>query len=249
MRTLQEAGAESPEAARRAAGRIVCVDTLERAVAAADLVVEAVVEKPEVTRVPSLGSTPTPAGAIPAPNTSPRRLSADPAGPAGVAAIAHWYTPPYIIDLSIWQARPGTDPGVIAELRALYEALRQGAGGVRAAAPGYVANRLQAALNLECLRMIDQGWATAETIDLSIRHGLASPGGCWDANAQDDNASGRDGAQRHRRTQLYQSPGKHRRGRRFLDRLIDAGRSGCGPGRGSSTMAMPPPRRCFTTAT
>ncbi|WP_028464305.1 AAA family ATPase, partial [Nisaea denitrificans] len=39
--------------------------------------------------------------------------------------------------------------------------------------PGYVANRLQAAMTLEITRMLDKGWASPEAIDDSIKYGLA----------------------------------------------------------------------------
>mgnify|MGYP003117544923 CR=1 FL=1 len=40
-------------------------------------------------------------------------------------------------------------------------------------APGYVANRLQASMTLEITRMLDEGWASPEAIDDSIKYGLA----------------------------------------------------------------------------
>lgn len=174
LATLQEAGAESTASAKAATDRIAYVDTLAEAVAAADLVVEAVVEDPGIKRaVFAQIDAHAPEKAIIASNTS--YLDVFPLIPAARqsrAAVAHWYTPPYIVDLVDLAPGPETDGDVIARLRALYEGFGKVPVVFETLIPGYVANRLQAALNLECLRMIGEGWATAETIDLSIQHGL-----------------------------------------------------------------------------
>ena len=172
--TLQEAQTITAEEARAAIGRIRYVATLADAVAPANLVVEAVVEKPEVKRtVFAEIDAHAPRDAILASNTS--YLDIFPLVPTARlarTAIAHWYTPPYIIDLVDLAPGPETDPEVIEELRSLYQRFGKAPLVFDRLIPGYIANRLQAALNLECLRLIDEGGVTAQDIDLSIRHGL-----------------------------------------------------------------------------
>ncbi|MDV4145283.1 3-hydroxyacyl-CoA dehydrogenase family protein [Shimia sp. FJ5] len=174
LATLQEAGTESAVSAKAAVERIAYADTLAAAVEAADLVVEAVIEDPEIKRaVFAQVDAHAPAAAILASNTS--YLDVFPLIPnarQSRATVAHWYTPPYIVDLVDLAPGPDTDRQVITELRTLYAGFGKVPVVFDTLVPGYVANRLQAALNLECLRMIEEGWATPETIDLSIQHGL-----------------------------------------------------------------------------
>lgn len=172
--TLRDAGAITAAEAQTALARIVYCDTLRDAVQSADLVVEAVVEKADVKRI-VYGEIDrhAPEHAIIASNTS--YLDPFPLIPAARqprAAIAHWYTPPYIIDLVDLAPGPETMPEVIETLRSLYQEFGKAPLIFDHLVPGYIANRLQQALNLECLRMIDEGWVSAEDIDQSIRHGL-----------------------------------------------------------------------------
>lgn len=172
--TLAEAGTITGEEARNAQDRIATVDNLADAVDAADLVVEAVVEKPEVKRAVFQDiDRHAPARAVIASNTS--YLDIFPLIPDArqpYAAVAHWYTPPYIIDLVDLAPGPRTSAEVIPGLHAFYERLGKAPLIFDRLVPGYIANRLQAALNLECLRMIGEGWASASDIDFAIQHGL-----------------------------------------------------------------------------
>ncbi len=172
--TLCEAGTISTYEAEAARNRVLRADAIEQAVANADLIVEAVVEKAEVKRA-VFGEIDrfAPASAIIASNTS--YLDIFPLIPSSRqenAAIAHWYSPPYIVDLVDIAPGPSTAPRIIEALRALYAGFGKAPLVFDRLVPGYIANRLQAALNLECLRMIDEGWASAADIDFSIRHGL-----------------------------------------------------------------------------
>jgi len=172
--TLREAGSVTDEGARAALGRVSLTEVLAKAVHDADLVVEAVVEKAEVKRIVfDEIDRHAPAGAILASNTS--YLDIFPLIPdarQARAVIAHWYTPPYIVDLVDIAPGPQTEPEVVAALSALYLRFGKAPLVFPRLVPGYIANRLQAALNLECLRMIDEFGVSAADIDFSIRHGL-----------------------------------------------------------------------------
>ncbi|WP_420403512.1 3-hydroxyacyl-CoA dehydrogenase family protein [Nisaea sp.] len=155
--------------------RIRPVATLKEAVADADFVVEAVVENREVkTTVYEELETAAPESAIIASNTS--YLDAFPLAPAGLQRrfiITHWYTPPYIIDLVDIAGGPETDRGILESVRDHYAAIGKKPVLFERFVPGYVANRLQAAMTLEITRLLDEGYADAEAIDTSIKYGLA----------------------------------------------------------------------------
>ncbi len=175
LKTLREGGAVTGADARATRARISPTPGLAAALSGADLVVEAVVEKPEVKRAVFADiDRHAPRDAILASNTS--YLDIFPLVPEARrprTAIAHWYTPPYIVDLVDLVPGPETRAGTVAMLHRLYRGFGKAPLVFERMIPGYIANRLQAALNLECLRMIDAGWVGAEAIDHSIRHGLA----------------------------------------------------------------------------
>lgn len=173
--TLQEAGAIDAAQAQAATDKITFCGALEAALAAADLVVEAVVEKEDVKRaVFAEADRHAPAHAIFTSNSS--YLDVFPLLPERRqerAVIAHWYAPPYIIDLVDLVPGPRCAPAVLEEVEALYAGMGKTTLVFPEMVPGYIANRLQSALNLECLRMIDENMASAQQIDLAIRAGLA----------------------------------------------------------------------------
>ena len=174
LATLCEAGAIPAAAFGEARDRIRRTETLDEAAGGADLVVEAVVERAR-GQARGLRRARPPPTAIIASNTS--YLDVFPLLPERRqprAAIAHWYTPPYLIDLVDIAPGPSTTPETVEALRALYAGFGKAPLVFDRLVPGYVANRLQAALNLECLRMIDAGWVTAEAIDSAILNGLVT---------------------------------------------------------------------------
>lgn len=230
--TLVEAGMISEDDAQDAQDHIVIVDTLEDAVERADLVVEAVVEKPEIKRaVFDEINRHAPPKAIIASNTSYLDIFAlMPDARQPFAAIAHWYTPPYIIDLVDLAPGPMTGPDIIPRLRALYERLGKAPLVFDRLVPGYIANRLQAALNLECLRLIEDGLATAEDIDFSIRHGLIERLAVLGHMRKMD-FTGLEMVRNGIAGRTYHPP-ENNGATPALDRLIDAGRSGVTAGAG-----------------
>ncbi|MDX1541235.1 MAG: 3-hydroxyacyl-CoA dehydrogenase family protein [Geminicoccaceae bacterium] len=176
VRTLVRAGVCSERAAHEATSRIVRTPDLEDAVADADLVVEAVFEDIEVKReVFTRVDEAAPPDAIIASNTS--YLDVFPLVPAGRARrtmIVHWYTPPYIIDLVDVVPGPETEPELILDMRDFLTGLGKRPIVLQKFIAGFIANRLQSALSLEIYALLDEGIATAEDIDASIKHGLAA---------------------------------------------------------------------------
>jgi 3-hydroxybutyryl-CoA dehydrogenase len=173
--TIIEAGQVDSRMKPDILARITTHATLAETLEQAQLVVEAVVENRDVKRevfrqLDELLSE----DVIIASNTShldifplmpPRRLPR--------AAIAHWYTPPYIIDLVDLAPGPETEAEVIGTLRELYAGFGKKPVVFKTMLPGYVANRLQAALGLEIFHLLDEGLVSAQDIDDSIMHGLS----------------------------------------------------------------------------
>jgi 3-hydroxybutyryl-CoA dehydrogenase len=149
--------------------------TLEECVDGADLIVEAIIETPEAKRTlfERLDAC-APAEAIIASNTS--HLDVFPLIPQArqaKALIAHWYTPPYLVDLVDVIPGPSCDPAAFESVMGTLKAMGKQPLGLKKFVPGYVANRIQAAIGLEVQHLLDEGVATAPEIDAAIIHGLA----------------------------------------------------------------------------
>jgi 3-hydroxybutyryl-CoA dehydrogenase len=176
LATLAEAGeADGTWNRQRLANAVRCVRSLEDTVKGATLVVEAVVERPDVKRTlyGQLEMMMEPQ-AILASNTS--NLDIFPLVPAGLQArtiIAHWYTPPYLCDLVDLCPGPATDPAAVSTVRDIVAAMGKAPVVFKQMVQGYVANRLQAAMQLEVYRLLDEGLVTPRDIDDSVLHGLA----------------------------------------------------------------------------
>ncbi len=176
LATIAEAGEAPPGwSVERLSDAVRIVPDLAAAVAGAGLVVEAVAEDVEVKRLVFAAiDRAAPEDAILASNTS--MLDIFPLVPprrAGRTLIAHWYTPPYLIDLVDVVAGPGTEPAVVETVRALYAGFGKHPIVLRRFVPGFIANRIQGAIALEVNALLDAGVASAADIDQSIRHGLA----------------------------------------------------------------------------
>lgn len=174
--TLREAGAVDPSWTRERLGQAVRVcEGLDEAVSDAAIVVEAITENPDAKRqlFAELDRLCAP-DAIIASNTS--YLDVFPLIPEGRqrrAIIAHWYTPPYIVDLVDIVPGPETDPAVVETMREWVLGLGQKPIVLKRFVAGYVANRIQSAITLEVLQLLDDGVATPREIDDAIIHGLA----------------------------------------------------------------------------
>jgi 3-hydroxybutyryl-CoA dehydrogenase len=138
-------------------------DTLQ----GAELIVEAIIERPDAKRaLYSEIDALAPMDVIIASNTSyldifplmpERRLPR--------TLIAHWYTPPYLVDLCDVVGGPKTDPAVIEQVRKLVADMGKVPVVMARFIPGYIANRIQSAISLEVNKLIDEGYATAKDID------------------------------------------------------------------------------------
>ena len=176
LATLRKAGlVDASWDAVRLSQAVRRVGRLEETLAGADIIVEAISEQPDAKRaLYSAIDRIAPPQVILASNTS--YLDVFPLIPPGRkrrALIAHWYTPPYLVDLVDVVGSPETDPAVIEDMRALLATMGKVPVVMRRFIPGYIANRIQSAMSLEVNRLLDEGYASPREIDDAVIHGLA----------------------------------------------------------------------------
>jgi 3-hydroxybutyryl-CoA dehydrogenase len=141
----------------------------------AELIVEAITEQADAKRalyaeIDALA----PMGIIIASNTS--ALDIFPLVPERRQArtlIAHWYSPPYLVDLCDIVGSERTGPAVIEVVRSVVAGMGKVPVVMKKFIPGYIANRVQGAIWLEVNMLLDEGYASPRDIDNAIIHGLA----------------------------------------------------------------------------
>ncbi len=233
LATLAEAGeVDASWDRQRLSHAVRCMPSLADTVAGAKLVVEAIVERPDAKRAVygQLESLMAP-DAILASNTS--NLDIFPLVPPGLqkrTVIAHWYTPPYLCDLVDLCPGPQTDPAAIATVRDMVRAMDKVPVVFKQMVQGYVANRLQAAMQLEVYRLLDEGLVTAKDIDDSVLHGLALRIPILGIMAKAD-FTGLLLMQQGMKNRSY-TPPEPRDHSETLDKLIAEGRTGVMAGKG-----------------
>jgi L-gulonate 3-dehydrogenase len=90
----------------------------------------------------------------------------------GRCLVAHPVNPPHVVPVVELCPAPWTDAAALERARALHEAAGQVPVIVRREIPGFILNRLQAALVCEAVRLYEDGVASAEDIDKTVRDGL-----------------------------------------------------------------------------
>ncbi|MEZ5826811.1 MAG: 3-hydroxyacyl-CoA dehydrogenase family protein [Geminicoccaceae bacterium] len=230
--TLVQAGEITEAVAEEALSRVELTEDLRATIGEADLVIEAIIENVEAKQA-LFASIDEMArkDAVIASNTS--YLDPFPLIPQARqkrSVVTHWYTPPYIIDLVDIAAGPATDPSLPLALRDFYAGMGKRPVLFDRLIQGYVANRLQSALTLEIVRLLDEGLATPQLIDDSIRHGLAHRLALQGQLAKVDHA-GLDMMRRALANRVYHPP-EVKGHCRVLDELMAEGRRGISSGGG-----------------
>jgi 3-hydroxybutyryl-CoA dehydrogenase len=175
LATLAEAGEVDASWNRQRLSQAVrCIPSPAETVAGAKVVIEAIVERPDAKRaLYEQLELLIDADTILASNTS--GLDIFPLVPDSLqkrTVIAHWYTPPYLCDLVDLCPGPQTDPAAVVTMRDMVKAMGKVPVVFKQMVQGYIANRVQAAINLEVQHMLDEGLVTAKDIDDSMIHGL-----------------------------------------------------------------------------
>ncbi len=86
--------------------------------------------------------------------------------------VAHPINPPYLIPAVELVPAPWTDPATVERTRRLMEGAGQSPMVMRREIDGFIMNRLQAALLQEAFRLVGEGYASIEDVDIGIRKGL-----------------------------------------------------------------------------
>ena len=156
--------------------RLAPVADLAEALSGAAHVQESTFEDVSVKRAVFARIDPlAPAEAVLASSTSAILPSAFTEGLAGRARclVVHPINPPYLIPAAEVVPAPWTDPAVVARTRDFLRAAGQAPIVMTRELDGFVMNRMQGALLEEAFRLVAEGYASVEDVDVGIREGLA----------------------------------------------------------------------------
>jgi len=87
--------------------------------------------------------------------------------------VVHPLNPPYLVPAVEIVPAPWTDPAIVERTRALMCAIGQSPIVMKREIDGFVMNRLQGALLEEAFRLVADGYASIEDVDIGLREGLA----------------------------------------------------------------------------
>jgi L-gulonate 3-dehydrogenase len=87
--------------------------------------------------------------------------------------VVHPINPPYLIPAAEVVPAPWTDPSVVERAARFLRAAGHAPIVMKREIDGFVMNRLQGALLEEAFRLVEQGYAGVEDVDVGIREGLA----------------------------------------------------------------------------
>ena len=159
--------------------RLTTADTVEQAVAAADLVIEAIVEDLVVKRrLFATVAAAAPVHATLATNTSSLSVSAIAEGsgcPDRVVGM-HFFNPVHIMKLVEVVRHDGAGPTHVDRVLAVARSMGKEPIVVRDT-PGFASSRLGVVLGLEAMRMVEQGVASPADIDKAMELGYGHPMG------------------------------------------------------------------------
>lgn len=86
--------------------------------------------------------------------------------------VVHPINPPYVTPLVELCPAPWTDKGVVDRTHDFMIQVGQSPIRVKKEVAGFIANRLQSALLTMALRLVDDGYASVEDVDIAIRDGI-----------------------------------------------------------------------------
>lgn len=176
-----KAGKLSSEDAAAARARVTFTTEIGEAVDGAAVVIEAVPEVLELKhQVLGEAVAGAPADALIGTNTSQLSITRVAAG-LGSDAVRlvgiHFFNPPVMMRLVEVIAGLQTRDSQIDRARAFGESLGKQVVVCRKDSPGFITSRAYAILRLECVKMLEEGIATAEDIDTALKLGFNFPMG------------------------------------------------------------------------
>jgi carnitine 3-dehydrogenase len=158
-----------------AVGSLTMHDSIESAVAAAELIIESVPERLDLKHATLAAiDAAAPVDAIIASSTSGFRPSqlAEPLAHPERLIVGHPFNPVYLLPLVEVVGGRHTDVAVIERATAIYRSLGMHPLRVRAEIDAHIADRLLEAVWREALWLVNDGIATTEEIDDAIRFGF-----------------------------------------------------------------------------
>lgn len=171
LRTLVEMGMETRENVKLTISRVIPVTNFEKAVADADLVIEAVTEDLEIKRdLYARIDQYAPKKAILASNTSMLSISnfgSEVKNPSRLI-ITHWFNPPHIVPVVEVVLADHTSDETLQNIFKLLTCIGKTPILVRKEIPGFLVNRIQTAMFREVLSLLEMGVASAEDIDKAV---------------------------------------------------------------------------------
>lgn len=172
---LTETGASDVRA------RIAYTTEVRAAADGAEVVIEAVPEVLELKREVLAQAVPAAAAdALIGTNTSQLSITSigrDLGGASARLIGMHFFNPPVMMKLTELICGLNTSPQTLERARAFVVGLGRTAVVCRRDTPGFLTSRAYAAFRLECVRMLEEGLATAEDIDTAFRLGFNLPMG------------------------------------------------------------------------
>jgi 3-hydroxybutyryl-CoA dehydrogenase len=173
--TLQEFNLATGAESEAAIARTSYVDSLAEAVKDADIVVEAVSENVDIKRqVFAEIDAAAPEGAFIWSNTSTLNIyDLVPEARQERTVIAHWFAPPHIIPLVEVVKGPKTADQTVDLALTLLEQQDKKPIVIEKYVPGFIINRILRNLGREAFFLLDNGYISAEDLDLAVKASIA----------------------------------------------------------------------------
>jgi len=176
-----KSGKLSEDEAAAVRGRIVYTEDLAAAADGADVLIEAVPEILDLKhRVLTEALAVLPPDALLGTNTSQlsiTRIAAALGDDASRLVGIHFFNPPVMMRLVEVIAGLQTAPEAVERAKAFGTHLGREVVVCRKDSPGFITSRAYAILRLECVKMLEEGIATAEDIDTALKLGFNFPMG------------------------------------------------------------------------
>lgn len=175
LEVLQENGIVEGVDVEQIQSRITMARSIEDAVQNADLIVEAIIEhKEEKKRLFELVDQLCQPDTIFASNTSYLNIfELVPSDRLPQTVIAHWFAPPHIIPLVEVVRGPETSETTMSSVIGLLKRIGKVVVRIEKFVPGFVINRIQRSIGRETFFLLDNGYVTAEQLDLAVKASLA----------------------------------------------------------------------------
>lgn len=151
-------------------GKYLSYSTDYAAAADADLIIEAVPEDPKIKAsvFNSLDAVCRPDTVLASTTSAMNVYDVVNVSHAERVLIAHFNNPSHVIPLVEVVAGPETPQDLLDDIRALLKSIGKSPAVLNKYVPGFIVNRLTAALLRECSYLVDNGLATAEDVDTAF---------------------------------------------------------------------------------